>query len=56
MTTKKADVVISCGGGELMCEVLDYVNFIKNPGIFNIIPPYYGIYIIKIVKKQFCAV
>ncbi len=27
MTTKKADVVISCGGGELMCEVLDYVNF-----------------------------
>ena len=27
MTTPKADVVISCGGGELMCEVLDYVNF-----------------------------
>lgn len=23
----KSDVVISCGGGELMCEVLDYVNF-----------------------------
>lgn len=27
MTRKRADVVISCGGGELMCEVLDYVDF-----------------------------
>lgn len=27
MAKKRADVVISCGGGELMCEVLDYVDF-----------------------------
>jgi len=27
MTEKRSDVVISCGGGELMCEVLDYVDF-----------------------------
>ena len=25
----KADVLISCGGGELMCEILDYVDFEK---------------------------
>lgn len=24
---KENDVLISCGGGELMCEILDYVNF-----------------------------
>lgn len=24
---KKADAIISCGGGELMCEILDYVDF-----------------------------
>lgn len=24
---KESDVLISCGGGELMCEILDYVNF-----------------------------
>lgn len=24
---KRADAIISCGGGELMCEVLDYVDF-----------------------------
>ena len=28
-TRKRADVVISCGGGELMCEVLDYTSFDK---------------------------
>lgn len=27
MAKKRADAVISCGGGELMCEVLDYVDF-----------------------------
>lgn len=27
MIGKRADIVISCGGGELMCEVLDYVDF-----------------------------
>ena len=29
---KTSDCIISCGGGELMCEILDYVNFdeIKN--------------------------
>ncbi len=26
---KRADAVISCGGGELMCEVLDYTSFDK---------------------------
>lgn len=25
----KSDVIISCGGGELMCEVLPYINFEK---------------------------
>ena len=25
--SKEADVLISCGGGELMCEILDYVDF-----------------------------
>ncbi len=29
MTGKRSDVVISCGGGELMCEVLDYTDFEK---------------------------
>lgn len=29
LTGRKADVLISCGGGELMCEVLDYVDFDK---------------------------
>ena len=24
---KENDVLISCGGGELMCEILDYVDF-----------------------------
>ena len=27
MTGEQADVVISCGGGELMCEILDHVEF-----------------------------
>ncbi len=27
MTRKDADIIISCGGGELMCEVLPHVNF-----------------------------
>ena len=26
-TNDKSDVIISCGGGELMCEILPYVNF-----------------------------
>ena len=26
-TSEKNDAIISCGGGELMCEILDYVNF-----------------------------
>ncbi|MBO5999276.1 MAG: LD-carboxypeptidase [Lachnospiraceae bacterium] len=26
-TSGKNDAIISCGGGELMCEILDYVNF-----------------------------
>ncbi|MBQ7776174.1 MAG: LD-carboxypeptidase [Lachnospiraceae bacterium] len=26
-TDKENDVLISCGGGELMCEILDYVDF-----------------------------
>lgn len=25
--SKDADVLISCGGGELMCEILDYIDF-----------------------------
>lgn len=25
--SKESDVLISCGGGELMCEILDYVDF-----------------------------
>lgn len=25
--SKTSDCIISCGGGELMCEILDYVNF-----------------------------
>ncbi|MFG6329967.1 MAG: LD-carboxypeptidase [Lachnospiraceae bacterium] len=29
MAGKRADAVISCGGGELMCEVLDYTSFDK---------------------------
>lgn len=29
MAEKKVDILISCGGGELMCEVLDYVDFDK---------------------------
>lgn len=29
LAEKRADVVISCGGGELMCEVLDYTDFGK---------------------------
>ena len=24
---EKNDVIISCGGGELMCEILDYIDF-----------------------------
>ncbi len=28
-TGKENDVIISCGGGELMCEILDYVDFEK---------------------------
>lgn len=27
--SKESDVLISCGGGELMCEILDYVDFEK---------------------------
>lgn len=27
LCSDKSDVLISCGGGELMCEVLDYVDF-----------------------------
>jgi len=27
--SNKTDVLISCGGGELMCEVLDYIDFEK---------------------------
>lgn len=27
ITGKRADAIISCGGGELMCEILDYVDF-----------------------------
>lgn len=27
--SKKNDVLISCGGGELMCEILEYVDFAK---------------------------
>ena len=26
-TSEENDAIISCGGGELMCEILDYVNF-----------------------------
>ena len=26
-TSKKNDVLISCGGGELMCETLDHIDF-----------------------------
>jgi muramoyltetrapeptide carboxypeptidase LdcA involved in peptidoglycan recycling len=26
---KNNDVLISCGGGELMCEILDYVDFVR---------------------------
>lgn len=28
-TNDKSDVIISCGGGELMCEILPYVDFAK---------------------------
>lgn len=27
LTSSKSDVIISCGGGELMCEILPYVDF-----------------------------
>lgn len=33
-----SDCIISCGGGELMCEILDYVNFEK---IKNATPKWY---------------
>lgn len=33
-----SDCIISCGGGELMCEILDYVNFEK---IKNAAPKWY---------------
>lgn len=33
-----SDCIISCGGGELMCEILDYVNFEK---IKNAVPKWY---------------
>ena len=36
--TEKADVLISCGGGELMCEALDYVDF---KGISEASPKWY---------------
>lgn len=29
MASKNNDVLISCGGGEMMCEILDYVDFAK---------------------------
>ena len=36
--SEKNDVLISCGGGELMCEILDYVDFEK---IRNAEPKWY---------------
>lgn len=36
--SEKNDVLISCGGGELMCEILDYVDF---EGIRNAKPKWY---------------
>lgn len=38
LLTEKADVLISCGGGELMCETLDYVDF---KGISEASPKWY---------------
>ncbi|MCI9255673.1 MAG: LD-carboxypeptidase [Lachnospiraceae bacterium] len=35
---KTSDCIISCGGGELMCEILDYVNFDE---IKNAVPKWY---------------
>ena len=29
MDSDKNDVLISCGGGEMMCEILDHVDFVK---------------------------
>lgn len=34
----KSDVIISCGGGELMCEDLEYIDF---DGIKNAVPKWY---------------
>ena len=38
LTDRDSDVVISCGGGELMCEVLPYVDF---EGIASAAPKWY---------------
>lgn len=36
--SRKNDILISCGGGEMMCEILDYVDFDK---IKNATPKWY---------------
>ena len=38
------DVLISCGGGELMCETLEYVDFdaVKNGRVYDLTYEYFG--------------